>query len=175
MFWPGEFHGLYSPWGHKESDTTERLSLSLWLFSFIYNPRPQTDIIISLHTKIQLWFFFNFYNAVCFTLWVIRLLRPWWGGESRAGQALGDLRDSKTHSLSYLQRHLTCWSAGRQVCGPVSEARSPTSEAWTRLNISLTTSQLLLDRPCFPSPPKWTLSTSFIHFKLKKLIASWDC
>ena len=23
-----EFHGLYSPWGRKESDTTERLSLS---------------------------------------------------------------------------------------------------------------------------------------------------
>ena len=23
----GESHGLYSPWGHKESDTTERLSL----------------------------------------------------------------------------------------------------------------------------------------------------
>ena len=23
----GEFHGLYSPWGHKESDMTERLSL----------------------------------------------------------------------------------------------------------------------------------------------------
>ena len=28
VFWPGEFHGLYSPWGHKESNTTERLSLS---------------------------------------------------------------------------------------------------------------------------------------------------
>ena len=27
VFWPGEFHGLYSLWGHKESDTTERLSL----------------------------------------------------------------------------------------------------------------------------------------------------
>ena len=26
-FWPGEFHGLYSPRGRKESDTTERLSL----------------------------------------------------------------------------------------------------------------------------------------------------
>ena len=26
VFWPGEFHGLYSPWGRKESDTTERLS-----------------------------------------------------------------------------------------------------------------------------------------------------
>ena len=23
VFWPGEFHGLYSPWGRKESDTTE--------------------------------------------------------------------------------------------------------------------------------------------------------
>jgi len=28
VFWPGEFHGLYSPWGCKESDTTEGLSLS---------------------------------------------------------------------------------------------------------------------------------------------------
>ena len=28
VFWPGEFHVLYSPWGHKEWDITERLSLS---------------------------------------------------------------------------------------------------------------------------------------------------
>ena len=33
VFLPGEFHGQrslagYSPWGHKESDTTERLSLT---------------------------------------------------------------------------------------------------------------------------------------------------
>ena len=27
VFWPGEFLGLYSLWGHEESDTTERLSL----------------------------------------------------------------------------------------------------------------------------------------------------
>ena len=27
VFWPGEFHGLYSSQGHKESDMTERLSL----------------------------------------------------------------------------------------------------------------------------------------------------
>ena len=25
IFWPGEFHGLYSPWGRKEWDTTEPL------------------------------------------------------------------------------------------------------------------------------------------------------
>ena len=34
VFLPGEFHGQrslvgYSPWGHKESDTAERLTLSL--------------------------------------------------------------------------------------------------------------------------------------------------
>ena len=29
VFWPGEFQGLYSSWGHKESDMTEQLSLSV--------------------------------------------------------------------------------------------------------------------------------------------------
>ena len=27
--WPGEFHGLCGPWGRKELDTAERLSLSV--------------------------------------------------------------------------------------------------------------------------------------------------
>ena len=33
VFWPEEFHGLYSPWGHKESDTTEGLSFPLSLYT----------------------------------------------------------------------------------------------------------------------------------------------
>ena len=44
VFWPGEFHGLYSPWGCKELDTTEWLSLSLdrctpveWMDSLIFS------------------------------------------------------------------------------------------------------------------------------------------
>ena len=28
VFWSGEFHGLYSPWGRKELNTTERFSLT---------------------------------------------------------------------------------------------------------------------------------------------------
>ena len=28
VFWPGEFHGLYNPWCHKDSDMTEWLSLT---------------------------------------------------------------------------------------------------------------------------------------------------
>ena len=30
VFWPGEFHGLYSSWGCKELDTIEQVSLSLF-------------------------------------------------------------------------------------------------------------------------------------------------
>ena len=33
-FWPGEFRGLYSPWGLKELDTTERLSLTHSLVAY---------------------------------------------------------------------------------------------------------------------------------------------
>ena len=33
IFWPGEFRGLYSPWGHKESDMTEQLSLHFVLLN----------------------------------------------------------------------------------------------------------------------------------------------
>ena len=41
VFLPGEFHGQrslagYSPWGHKESDMTEQLTLSLYTFSHPY-------------------------------------------------------------------------------------------------------------------------------------------
>ena len=41
IFWSGEFHGLYSPWGHKESDTTEQLSFhfkSLLLCPILCSP-----------------------------------------------------------------------------------------------------------------------------------------
>ena len=31
LLWPGEFHEPYSPWGCKESDTTEQLSLALFI------------------------------------------------------------------------------------------------------------------------------------------------
>ena len=35
IFGPGEFHGLYSPWGLKELDTTERHSLSMLILSHV--------------------------------------------------------------------------------------------------------------------------------------------
>ena len=44
VFWPGEFHGLYSPWGHKELDMTEQLSLTM--VYVIYNIYLDVDIVI---------------------------------------------------------------------------------------------------------------------------------
>ena len=41
VFWSGEFHGLYSSWDHKESDTTERLSLSGQICK---HPDPKDDM-----------------------------------------------------------------------------------------------------------------------------------
>ena len=44
LLWTGEFQGLHSPWGYKESDTTEQLSLqfssvqSLSLVRLFVNP-----------------------------------------------------------------------------------------------------------------------------------------
>ena len=35
VFWPGEFYALYSPWGRKESDMTDRLSVSQALAGFL--------------------------------------------------------------------------------------------------------------------------------------------
>ena len=34
VFWLGEFRGWYSPWGRKESDTSEQLSLFFHLFPY---------------------------------------------------------------------------------------------------------------------------------------------
>ena len=44
VFWPGEVHGLYSPWGCKELDTTERLSL------------PRTGVLSSLSPSGSLFY-----------------------------------------------------------------------------------------------------------------------
>ena len=36
VFWPGEFHGLYSPWGRKESDSTGQLSHYCGTLSYVH-------------------------------------------------------------------------------------------------------------------------------------------
>ena len=48
VFWPGKFHGLYSPWGHKELDTTERLLLH-------FKPFSKRACLVQLLSRVQLF------------------------------------------------------------------------------------------------------------------------
>ena len=57
VFWPGEFRGLYSPWGRKELDMTERLSLHSIGVEFTY----QT---IHLFKVSNLRMYLNFYWSI---------------------------------------------------------------------------------------------------------------
>ena len=43
VFWPGEFHGLYSPWGHKESDMTKRLLTFTYISNHIMLEHAQKE------------------------------------------------------------------------------------------------------------------------------------
>ena len=45
VFWPREFHGLYRPWGCKESDTTEWLSLHFIFLTWVQFPCPPSHLL----------------------------------------------------------------------------------------------------------------------------------
>ena len=67
VLWPGQFHGLYSPWDHKESDTTEQLSL-------------QRQSHVTLPTKLEL---VSIFSELCpclapHMLWILSDLTCWW-------------------------------------------------------------------------------------------------
>ena len=54
VFWLGKFHGLYSPWGCKESDMTERLSLSF--ISFTFNLKTlYKNKAVNVANKTRIW------------------------------------------------------------------------------------------------------------------------
>ena len=51
VIWPGEFHGLYSPWDHEELDTTGQFSLSR-IFALFCGPTFFPFISTKLHLEI---------------------------------------------------------------------------------------------------------------------------
>ena len=51
VVWPREFHGLYSPWGHKESDTTEQLSLHFFITDYVSSMRAEIVPCLYLNPK----------------------------------------------------------------------------------------------------------------------------
>ena len=82
VFWPGEFHGLYSPWGCKVLDTTE------WLSSFYLN---KVEIIkrLSQYKKIK--------RKVEFNTWKTKI-----DGKKKASSSLFEAVERKWKSLSHM-------------------------------------------------------------------------
>ena len=50
VFWPGEFHGLHSPWSCKESGTTEQLSVSPDRWEHRPATQNKEDPVSALHS-----------------------------------------------------------------------------------------------------------------------------
>ena len=73
VFWPGELHRLYSPWGRKESDTTEWLSLSLSESpDKETKPGPSWIYILNAHMqkKANMWLFsYVFHKSAWINYW----------------------------------------------------------------------------------------------------------
>ena len=76
VFWPGEVHGLYSPWDRKESDRTERLSLHitssglyscLGLRQAIPSPGPMALILSCLILSVVLVVVLNIQGLLMLT------------------------------------------------------------------------------------------------------------
>ena len=97
VFLPGVSHGQrglagYSPWGHKESDTTEQLTLSPSLFH-VPDRQPYWLVLLGSHyiytpCHVTLLFSPTMEWAVCLSPWlwapfqdVSKCYRCWWLGE----------------------------------------------------------------------------------------------
>ena len=62
VFWPREFHGLYSPWGRKESDTTEWDTEESFLISPCYSLELCIQMDISFLSPLCL---VSLFSAIC--------------------------------------------------------------------------------------------------------------
>ena len=69
VFWPGEFHGQYSPWGLKEWNTTERLSLShyihiIYVYKVCNKFRVECESELNLLLIRSIFFFYHFVSLL---------------------------------------------------------------------------------------------------------------
>ena len=97
VFWPREFHGLYGPWGGKESATTELLSLTHshnlpWFMDLTFQVPMQycclqDQTLLPPPTYINNWALFwlrlhlFFLSGVISSLFFSSILGTYWPGE----------------------------------------------------------------------------------------------
>ena len=89
VFWPGEFHGLNSPWGRKESDMTEQLSLSFF----------PVELIRSQWVGRGIWHWPCRLSVHKWELSLFSAIRRQWQSHGSVSSALGTIW--KTPVLSY--------------------------------------------------------------------------
>ena len=102
VFWPGEFHGLYNPWGHKELDMTEQLSLhftSVLTLDHCLFPWPCCELCeVRGHVYLPTMFIIKWVNG-----WLNGKMGEWLGKA-----AVGKLPQSHVQPLS-----LPMWDSKR--------------------------------------------------------------
>ena len=80
VFWPREFHGLYSQWGHKELDTAEWLSLHFHTIVLItvalYYGRSQGVWFLQFCCSSIFFFFFLTICVICFSIQILYFFVP---------------------------------------------------------------------------------------------------
>ena len=118
VFWPGEFHGWCSPWGSKESDATEQLSLSLCIFG-LRNRKGTSGVCVvqslnsdlpvtvfeedHMHHEFGYWNVYTCSGRVCVVF--LQLFAFMWGEESTDQGHL--LTCAHRAHASWLRHHTT--------------------------------------------------------------------
>ena len=80
VFWLGEFHGLYRPWGPKESDMSE------WLENFHHFPPAPFLWLMSLqdtHSDRGVAARHSVFTAMPLLMFLWRIQLAWWAGGAR--------------------------------------------------------------------------------------------
>ena len=147
LFWPVEFHGLYSPRGHKESDTTLWLSLSLmsrpsesesprvWFLKAAWAMTPSDSYVVPIIKVIE-----------PIILGVQAHSDQWWGRDGRrvGGRFLSEV-SSKKKTFSVYDTY-TSGSHTKETGQRWQEHRFPNDTVKPRRQLALK-SCLLLDFP----------------------------
>ena len=80
VFWPGEFLGPYSPWGRKELDMTEWLSLSPHIHFASHGSRSHFNFQILLYKKYILGAsLVTQWQRICLPIQETHGVNPWYG------------------------------------------------------------------------------------------------
>ena len=113
VFWLREFHGLYSLWGPKELDTTERLSLSLTPGSTLtpYPPLLPSWVALALGSNLGKYAKCKVPTVESVSLrpqWTVALQAPLSMGFSR--QEYWSISFSRGSSQSRNQTYISCIS-----------------------------------------------------------------